>query len=48
MSLFISKTLKLIPSENPYAFILDDMIAREEGNTTYGALSLMMVAKISA
>ena len=48
VSLFIRRILKLIPSENPYALIFDEMTAREAGNTIYGAFSLIMVAKIRA
>jgi hypothetical protein len=48
VSLFIKRILKLMSSKNPYVLIFDEMTAREAGNTIYGALSLIMVVKISA
>jgi hypothetical protein len=42
------RILKVKPSENPYALILDDIIARDDGRITSGALFLIIVAKISA
>ena len=46
VSLLINKILNTIPSEKPYAFIFDEMIALDDGKTISGALSRMMEAKI--
>ena len=48
VSLLMRRILKVIPSENPYALIFDDIIDRKEGRITSGALFLIIVAKISA